>query len=352
MPTEKRKNTRTPTNVPELGDPDRKRVLNVLAQRRYRQKRREKIATLEAQAKGLTTTPLFNQSEDETLRLGSRNASISTSKSEAETTQEDKGAGAVEEILRDPDDVGFPMMDFEQSALDFPLFPDFSVSSIAFADFSTLPSPLPSSPSSVHYPSQASSNPSPPQFNFPLTPDGAQLTIPILSALRAFGTIATMLNVVTEIYNPFHLHTLSPTPPASLPLNLHPTPAQIAIPHHPLLDTLPWPSVREKLICMFALPSAIRPPIARNDDDDDGDGQGKAIMQIMHDVDDFKDGIRVHGNVVGWGEGNELAEEAWEVGETFFRNWWWCLDNKVLEVTNRRRRERGLGVLRLENEKV
>lgn len=37
MPAEKRRKTKTPEDVPDLGDPERKRVLNVLAQRRYRQ---------------------------------------------------------------------------------------------------------------------------------------------------------------------------------------------------------------------------------------------------------------------------------------------------------------------------
>lgn len=36
MPAERRKKTQIPERVPTAGDPDRKRVLNVLAQRRYR----------------------------------------------------------------------------------------------------------------------------------------------------------------------------------------------------------------------------------------------------------------------------------------------------------------------------
>lgn len=39
-----KKKTKTPKEVPRLGDPDRKRVLNVLAQRRYRERRKEKFA--------------------------------------------------------------------------------------------------------------------------------------------------------------------------------------------------------------------------------------------------------------------------------------------------------------------
>jgi hypothetical protein len=36
MPADRRKKPETPEEVPNAGDPDRKRVLNVLAQRRYR----------------------------------------------------------------------------------------------------------------------------------------------------------------------------------------------------------------------------------------------------------------------------------------------------------------------------
>lgn len=95
---------------------------------------------------------------------------------------------------------------------------------------------------------------------------------------------------------------------------------------------------------MLSLPSALRPAIAQ---ENDGDGQGQAVVQMQHDLDDFKDGIRVHGNSVNWADGNELVEEAWEVGETFFRNWWWCLDGSVVEMSNRRRRERGWEALRI-----
>jgi hypothetical protein len=71
-------------------------------------------------------------------------------------------------------------------------------------------------------------------------------------------------------------------------------------------------------------------------------------MQIIQDLDDFKDGVRVYGLGVGLGEGNELVEESWEVGESFFKNWWWCLDRSVIDISNRRRRERGLQGLRIE----
>jgi hypothetical protein len=159
------------------------------------------------------------------------------------------------------------------------------------------------------------------------------------------------------------MHVLSASIPAlaSLPTNLHPVNAQLTIPHHPLLDVLPWPSVREKLICMLSLPSALRPPVAQEEDSDEvqspsytsstcrGARQSKAIIQLVQDIDDFQDGggIRVHGNTTTWCEGNELVEDAWEVGDVFYRKWWWCLDQRVVETSNRRRRERGLGSLKM-----
>lgn len=97
---------------------------------------------------------------------------------------------------------------------------------------------------------------------------------------------------------------------------------------------------------MFAMPSAWRPAIAR-DEGGIGTGQSKAVVQIITDMDETGAECRVHGNSTAWGAGNEMVEEAWEVGEKFFENWWWCLDGRIVEVANRRRRERGLRALRL-----
>ena len=109
------------------------------------------------------------------------------------------------------------------------------------------------------------------------------------------------------------------------------------------------------------MPSKLRPPVAREEDDDarwpclggfgtsSSHGQSTAITQLIRDIDDFEDGggLLVHGNSVACGQGNEFVEEAWEVGETFYRKWWFCLDEKIVAQSNRRRKERGLGRLRL-----
>ncbi|CAO2655766.1 Nn.00g045690.m01.CDS01 [Neocucurbitaria sp. VM-36] len=362
MPKEKSKKTKTPESVPDAGDPDRKRVLNVLAQRRYRQRRREKIAALEAQAKGIPSPSDALQHNDEQTEADLDFSTDSCSDLRLE------GVGVVEEITRMPPQEGLHMFDFDQDPFGLSLMQDFN-------SFPGLPSPIPSTPS----PAYNRQSPSLPPLQFPLAPDGAILSIPILSAIRTFASIAVALDVATHIWDPCYLHVLPQSNPAlaSLPINLHPVAAQHTIPHHPVLDLLPWPSVREKLICMLSMPSAFRPPVAQEDDDDldhlsafvpvsldplrspsshdsprmfSGDGgikQSGAIVRLVQDLDDFRDGggVRVHGNTSTWSEGNELVEEAWEVGDVFYRKWWWCLDQRVVEASNRRRGERGLGRL-------
>lgn len=72
-------------------------------------------------------------------------------------------------------------------------------------------------------------------------------------------------------------------------------------------------------------------------------------MRLVQDMDDFQDGggVRVHGNTTAWHDGNELVEDSWEIGDVFYRKWWWCLDHRIVEVSNRKRRERGLGRLKM-----
>lgn len=195
------------------------------------------------------------------------------------------------------------------------------------------------------------------------------MTIPIMSMIQALMSIANVLDVCNEnLWDPTYKHVLpaAASYPSSLRENLRPVTAQLVVPHHPALDILPWPTMREKLILMLALPSKMRPRIAQEEDDDVADtlgawpflnqmpgstapSQAKAITQLVQDLDDFQDdgGIRVHGNSVAWGQGNEFVEEVWEVGESFYRKWWFCLDQKIIDQSNTRRKERGLRRLRL-----
>ncbi|KAF1941326.1 hypothetical protein EJ02DRAFT_434882 [Clathrospora elynae] len=345
------KKTKMPESVPDAGDPERKRVLNVLAQRRYRRRQKEKIAKLEAQAKGVPS-PLATTQEsvddDGEPQFESENSPVRY----AASVYEDRSA--VKEVPRNTDEAYFAKLDFDLAT--FPLEPMQN-----FNTFRHLPAPL-LSPTLL-----------------PFTLDGALLPIPNLAVTRTFISIALTLNLIPQLYDPYHLHVLPALLPHStaarqLPANLHPTFAQLTIPHHPMLDLLPWPSVRQKLICMLSLPSALRPVVAQEEEEEPGNTprgmsigghggglgnysssilagqrQSSAVVHLVHDLDDERDGcgLRVHGNTTTWSQGNEFVEDAWEVGELFFRKWWWCLDARVVEVSNALRAERGLGRLKM-----
>ena len=184
----------------------------------------------------------------------------------------------------------------------------------------------------------------PPAFKFPLSND-AQLQVPMLNVLRAFSVIATAFDLEEHMWERDYLHVLQPGRAPHLPLNLQPTPAQLYIPHHPYLDLLPWPSIREKLICILSMPSKLRPPIAQEGDPLET-GQAAAVWKLMEDVDDEQEGLRVYGHKVGWDTSNELLEESWDVGECFYRNWGFCISPKTVAASNRWRRERGLPTLK------
>ncbi|CAI6318710.1 unnamed protein product [Periconia digitata] len=319
---------KTPENVPGTGDPDRKRVLNVLAQRRYRQRRREKMAALEAQNKGRCVELVSEESAQCAPGLTATWSDSSLEDPIAETNN-------AQQIHT----FGLPMVDFGGDLLDMQLLEDFNNS--------CSPSSQSSSSDAITHSNPIQTTTPPPNLTFPLTADGAQLDIPVLSAMRAAMNISTALGLADIVWDPNYMHTFpTSTPLDNLPPNLHPTPAQLTIPHHPFLDALPWPSIREKLICMLAMPSGLRPPVAR-DDEPGSMGQGLAVLQLTTHLDDYRDGIRVHGNMVGWGDSSEMVEEAWEIGECFFRNWWWCIDEGAVRITNMRRRERGLRPLRM-----
>jgi hypothetical protein len=162
------------------------------------------------------------------------------------------------------------------------------------------------------------------QFTFP---DDAALEVSELQVLKACFCIAEMLGCADSVCDitaqrVFDSATL---PITQLPSNLESTEVQRRVPHHPLFDILPWPSVRTKFICVFAQPAQMRPPAARDP---------LALMQLIFDTDDFAEGLRLAG-------AEAYKETNWEVGQAFFTNWWWALDPTVVENSNLLRAKRG-----------
>jgi hypothetical protein len=160
--------------------------------------------------------------------------------------------------------------------------------------------------------------------------DVGNLDVPILKLMKAGKLIADMLKCTDHIWDPFFQHVVRIQPP-DIPPHFEPTKAQRHIPHHPVFDIIPWASARTKFICIFSQPVEMRPPSARDP---------LAVVNLVMDIDDETEGMRIRGED-GWDWRN------WEVGEKFFRNWWWALDQEIVENSNRLRAERGARRLRL-----
>lgn len=80
---------------------------------------------------------------------------------------------------------------------------------------------------------------------------------------------------------------------------------------------------------MFSQPAHLRPPAARD---------SMALMQLMFDMDDSVEGVRVVGD-------DYCDGKNWEIGQAVFKNWWWALDRDVIENSNALRRKRGASKL-------
>lgn len=101
-------------------------------------------------------------------------------------------------------------------------------------------------------------------FSFP---DTYLLPVPELTLVRALLRIADRLGCTSTIWD---IKTLSPfngpggceSAGRLLPETWRPTPTQAKVLHHPVLDLVPWPSARDRLISIFSLPESMRPPSA------------------------------------------------------------------------------------------
>jgi hypothetical protein len=164
--------------------------------------------------------------------------------------------------------------------------------------------------------------------------DSYNLRVLELDLLRGCVAIAKRLNISDAIWS---LHETSPfTDPANshltyddLPLNLRPTHAQRTLPHHPVLDILPWPAARNKLIHVFSQTPDLRPPGARCP---------TALMDFIYDVEDSAEGVRI------WGD-DPCDWHNWEIGEKVFEKWWWAFNSEIIKNSNEWRIGRGAPVL-------
>ena len=316
--------------LPEKGeDPaERKRLLNVLAQRRYRQRRKEHVKSLEVEARKSRSTSVTSPTTDvspiEVLPPISEATAQILDQFEVPDSYFQPPEPAQSQLFDDP---------FATCDPNFVTFPTDLQN-----DWTQLPS-IPNSPLSTTDPSNLSLSPfnsestrTPPDYQWTF-PDDANLEVLELKLLHGAMSIAKRLKVEELMWS---LEATSRfTDPSTawdildLPANYKPTRVQLNYPHHPFLDILPWPTVRDKLILVFSAPPEVRPKCASSP---------TALLEFVYDIEDTAEGVRI------WGE-DAFSDQAWEVGEKVFSNWWWAFDMDVIRRSNELKQRRGAKLL-------
>lgn len=102
----------------------------------------------------------------------------------------------------------------------------------------------------------------------------------------------------------------------NIPLNLRPVPSQYTIPHHPYIDSLPFPTFRRRALAALAAD----PPLLDEDD---------LCLDLM-----------LHDGLVCWGSANQNGMDhgtpwdshSWEAKEWFLRKWKWLIGGQEGEL--------------------
>ncbi|KAK2791614.1 hypothetical protein FQN51_002163 [Onygenales sp. PD_10] len=396
MPPKRQRRQVDDRGVPDISDDaaERKRVLNVLAQRRYRKRKREHIAALEARVQDKNAplaqeAALVDLAPTEECSENPQHFEMFSSSTEGENGVEatpPASPGTVQRIqdaifdtLNSVDSSGSEAGFFGQSEMQY-LVPSLTFDSSSSSSNSSPPSTtMPLSPPNVFESLFPLTPPSPEtsalsfQFLENLNqqnitpndlsatlqtyqtatftfPDESTLEIPTLSLLRAILTVADRMHLRERVWamdatspfytgpaglgkssnagsqaSPFFSSDGLPILLENLPAHLHPTPTQRLIPHHPVLDLFPWPTTRDKLIQVFSMPAELRPASASHP---------MALVNLIYDVEDPTEGMRVSGV-------DPFRPDMWEVGQVLFERWWWAFESRVIDGSNRLRRNRG-----------
>ncbi|EHK20386.1 uncharacterized protein TRIVIDRAFT_48367 [Trichoderma virens Gv29-8] len=330
-------------DVPDIEEnaPERKRILNVLAQRRYREKKRLRRQNERNKEKG--------QEIKETSNITGEAQDNNDREIDAEfisTSGQSQGTSGLNEI--DFSLAGWTTTMFNNNIsgnasmplllTDTSIFSDFSSTSITeessgeeglvFSNSESLDGNL----TDILPPTWDSSSPS--SSSDGSFADSYLLPVHELTLLRAVMRIAERIGCRQSLWN---LEAVSPfsqgtaTPSEQLPFAWKPTASQLLVPHHPLLDFLPWPGVRDRVINIFSMPDEMRPPNATGP---------LALVNFAYDIEDNSEGVRIYG-------GDPYDPNSWEVGQVLFERWWFIFDRDVIENSNRWRRLRGAPPLAL-----
>ncbi|KAJ6789274.1 hypothetical protein PWT90_02140 [Aphanocladium album] len=319
-------------DVPDIEEDaaERKRVLNVLAQRRYREKKRLHRQKQQAQSKTNDETHNFVAIEE--TPVGEQNI---TGNSILETADVSSLEGSGD---------AWPAM--ANMSLT-PLLPNSNIESnisqndIEWPDFSSSITSAGGMPS-LNFFTASSNASSPPSFGSSpasVNSDGSlsdSYLLPVfeLTLLKGLMRIAERLGSPNDVWSLTAQSSFTKgcgTPAEQLPATWQPTATQILMPHHPFLDFLPWPCVRDKVINIFTLPEESRPPSAAGP---------LGLANLAYDIEDNSEGVRIYGD-------DPYDPACWEVGQVVFQRWWFLFDREIIATSNRWRRLRGAPPLAL-----
>ncbi|KAI3554139.1 hypothetical protein CABS02_05554 [Colletotrichum abscissum] len=363
-------------DVPNIDEdaPERKRVLNVLAQRRYRtlscfsppRRKLSSFGQMHSTAWRIVVTSRLHQKGLTRLLTLEKRRADGPERRVSETCVDHGGSpppaaaaaappvpDAVDPIEQtadrrlplnaDPDGgatVGFNLD--ASTAWPADLSDDSSISELLYGtnlpmfdhgsdSGETTMTVLPSPPSTIDPASLMDSGASlsPSEFS-----DSYLLPLSDLKLLTGLLRVATRLGSESVMWDPAATSPFTlgaGTPVEQLPATWKPTAAQVLVPHHPIMDFLPWPDVRDRIINLFSLPDGARPPAAR--------GQ-LGLVNFAYDLEDSSEGARI------WG-GDPYDASSWEVGQVLFERWWFLFDRSVIAQSNRWRSLRGAKALEM-----
>ncbi|KAL7794462.1 hypothetical protein V8C37DRAFT_70244 [Trichoderma ceciliae] len=168
------------------------------------------------------------------------------------------------------------------------------------------------------------------------------LCIMQFNVMRAFGTISSIIGLspanLTDDHSssPFFNYHLSADSisPTCLPRSLAPTALQKSTPHHPWLDILPFPQMRDNLLRLESNTTTTT-TTSTTMDKPRYDADSLCHWMVGLDADQKEAGL------ILWGDPWNLA--AWEVTADFFRKWGWTLEGcvELFRSTNYWRVRRG-----------
>ncbi|CAJ2513922.1 Uu.00g020410.m01.CDS01 [Anthostomella pinea] len=325
---------------------ERRRVLNVLAQRRYRERKRHAKGRTVARdtASTSSSTPQSNGSVEGTADQSCLSAEVH----QVATPPLQEPGDASHEQSRGSEGVDVCLETLWPTEASEPTTQELLSNEEYLHGFDG--SDLSNEHDAIFMPSDACSS-----FSFPSTvdpaalfaysparppvikdvddlsfPDSYLLPVNELTLLKAFLRIGSRIKCNSSLWemtatSPFNDGTHTPASTLQLPATWRPTPSQISVPHHPVIDMLPWPSVRERIIMLLCLPDEARPPAAAGP---------LALVQLAYDLEDAAEGVRIWGN-------DPCEATAWEVGQVLFERWWFVFDRKIVDQSNYWRRLRG-----------